>query len=287
MIHVGLTGWGDHPDVYAPTSSKKDKLIDYSAHFPIVELDSSFYAIQPERNIRKWIAETPDSFQFIVKAYQGMTGHQRGEIPYESPEEMFRLFRLSIEPLREAGKLAMILVQYPPWFDCKRENVEQIREIRRQLEGFDIAIEFRHQSWYLDGLRDKTLDFLKKLDLIHTVCDEPQAGEGSIPLEAAATRADKAFIRLHGRNAAGWRNKTGDSVAWRKVRYLYDYTDNELAEIQQAMKKLKNECEEVFVIFNNNSGGHAAENAKRFQKLAGLGSRALAPKQLDIFEEEP
>lgn len=287
MIHVGLTGWGDHPDVYSPTSNKKEKLIDYSTHFPIVELDSSFYAIQPERNIRKWIAETPNSFQFIVKAYQGMTGHQRGNIPYESPEEMFRLFRLSIEPLQEAGKLAMILVQYPPWFDCTREHVDQIRVVHRHLDGFDIAIEFRHQSWYSDALREKTLRFLQDLHLIHTVCDEPQAGEGSVPLVTVATRNDKAFLRLHGRNAAGWRNTTGDSAAWRKVRYLYNYSDEELQEIRHAAEQLKKECEDVYVIFNNNSGGHAAENAKRFQKMLGLGTQALAPKQLDIFEEGP
>ena len=46
MIQIGLTGWGDHPDVYHQTSTEKDKLLDYSSHFPIVELDSTFYAIQ-------------------------------------------------------------------------------------------------------------------------------------------------------------------------------------------------------------------------------------------------
>ena len=177
MIQVGLTGWGDHPDVYSPTSKKNEKLIDYSSHFPIVELDASFYAIQPERNIRKWIDETPDDFQFIVKAYQGMTGHQRGKLPYSTPEEMFQQFKLSINPMRDAGKLAMILVQFPPWFDCKRENVEQIRYIRSQLEGYDVAIEFRHQSWYAQAMQEGTVSFLKELDFIHTVCDEPQAGD--------------------------------------------------------------------------------------------------------------
>src|SRR5690606_22506960 len=103
-----------------------EKLIDYSAHFPIVELDSSFYAVQPERNIRKWIDETPEGFQFVVKAYQGMTGHQRGENPFESRDQMFEAFILSIRPLKEAGKLAMVLLQFPPWFDCQKENVEQI-----------------------------------------------------------------------------------------------------------------------------------------------------------------
>ncbi|MCY7743856.1 DUF72 domain-containing protein, partial [Bacillus licheniformis] len=50
MIYIGLTGWGDHDSLYPPKTSSQNKLIHYSSHFPIVELDASFYAIQPERN---------------------------------------------------------------------------------------------------------------------------------------------------------------------------------------------------------------------------------------------
>jgi uncharacterized protein YecE (DUF72 family) len=286
MIQIGLTGWGDHPDVYNSSSSKKEKLIDYSADFPIVELDATFYAIQSERNIHKWIKETPDNFRFIVKAYQGMTGHHRGELPYASVDEMYSLFRLSVTPLQEAGKLAMILVQFPPWFDCIKENVEQIRFVCAKLHGFDIAIEFRHQSWYSPTYIKQTLAFLQKLNVIHSVCDEPQAGQGSIPLIAETTRLDKVLVRLHGRNIAGWRNTTGDDKVWRKVRYLYNYNETELKEIQSAVQKLEKEANEVFVIFNNNSGGHAAQNAKRFQKLLNINYESLTPKQLDFFEGE-
>lgn len=284
MIQIGLTGWGDHPEVYAPSSSPKDKLVDYSAHFPIVELDASFYAVQPERNIRKWIEETPDSFQFIVKAYQGMTGHQRGEIPYADAGEMFEAFRLSIKPLQEVGKLAMVLVQFPPWFTCTRESVDEIRMIRRELQGIDIAIEFRHQSWYSEQYREKTLAFLRNIQAIHTVCDEPQAGNGSVPLVPAATRSDKALFRLHGRNLFGWQKTGADDKAWRKVRYLYDYNDEELQGIEAAIHTLQQQSEEVFVIFNNNSGGHAAPNAKRLQKMLDIEYESLTPKQLDFFE---
>ncbi|PYF06186.1 uncharacterized protein DUF72 [Ureibacillus chungkukjangi] len=45
MIKIGLTGWGDHPSIYSTTSTRRDKLFDYSGHFPIVELDTSFYAL--------------------------------------------------------------------------------------------------------------------------------------------------------------------------------------------------------------------------------------------------
>lgn len=286
MIEIGLTGWGDHPDVYGPFSTAKEKLMDYSSHFPVVELDATFYAIQPERNIQKWIRETPDHFQFIVKAYQGITGHLRGEMPYESKEEMFHLFRLSMEPLQHAGKLSMILVQFPPWFDCVKENVDEIRYISKQLEGFDIGIEFRNQSWYREELRDKTIQFLKELNLVHVIADEPQAGEGSVPFFPKVTRSDKSVIRLHGRNVHGWLSSGRSRDEWRKIRYLYDYTTEELKEIQLAIEAVAKKASYVAVIFNNNSGGHAAKNAKQFQKMLDLSFEDLAPKQLDIFEGE-
>ncbi|AQQ52693.1 DUF72 domain-containing protein [Planococcus lenghuensis] len=284
MLYTGLTGWGDHPIVYDPESKKTDKLKDYSTHFPIVELDSSFYAVQPERNIRKWISETPDNFQFVVKAYQGMTGHQRGKIPFDSREEMFEAFRLSMGPLKEEGKLGMILMQYPPWFDCKKENVAEIRDAAEKLQGFDVAVEFRNQTWYSPEFREKTIAFLKENRLIHSVCDEPQAGEGSIPFVPVSTREDKVLVRLHGRNTAGWKNTGGDGDKWRKIRYLYDYSEEELKWLSRKVKQLEEETKSVYLIFNNNSAGNAAPNAKQFQQLHGLEPNGLAPKQLGLFE---
>ncbi|WP_213424174.1 DUF72 domain-containing protein [Bhargavaea massiliensis] len=284
MIRVGLTGWGDHPDVYSPTSKKTEKLKDYSGHFKVVELDSTFYAIQPERNIRKWISETPDDFGFVVKAYQGMTGHHRGRLPYESEEEMFRLFRLSVSPMLEAGKLPMILAQYPPWFDCTKENVGVLRKMREYLEGLDVAVEFRHQSWYSEKYREGTIDFLREQRFIHSVCDEPQAGEGSIPFVPEATRQDKTLVRLHGRNTAGWTANGRDDKKWREVRYLYDYNDIELTGLAEGISGIASE--DVYVVFNNNSGGHAAENAKRFMGISGIETVRPGVQQLDLFGGE-
>lgn len=286
MIKIGLTGWGDHPDLASSNTTAKDKLVDYTAHFPVVELDSTFYAIQPERNIRKWIDETPENFQFIVKAYQEITGHKRGESIYASKKEMYQLFIQSIRPLKEAGKLAMILVQFPPWFDCTREHVAQIRFIRAQLEDFDVAIEFRHQSWYSLQYKDRTLQFLRTLHFIHVVCDEPQAGDGSVPLVPIATRDDCVLFRLHGRNVHGWRNTFGDTKVWRTVRYLYDYREEELAQFEQLTKSLASQANSVFVIFNNNSGKHAAKNAKQFQQKLHITYENLASQQLNMFGEE-
>ncbi|MFX3675364.1 MAG: DUF72 domain-containing protein [Paenisporosarcina sp.] len=285
MIHVGLTGWGDHPDLYSEDSKKSEKLMDYSSHFPVVELDAAFYAIQPERNMKKWIHETPETFQFIVKAYQGITGHYRGELPFESTDEMFNLYKRSILHLQQANKLSMILVQFPPWFDCQKNHVDYIKVVKEQLSEFPIAIEFRHQSWYYPDVKEKTIDFLKRNEFIHSVCDEPQAGEGCIPLVPISTSVEHVLFRLHGRNVHGWRNP-GDIQKWREVRYLYDYNEEEMDEIAQIVLTLKSQAKHVTVLFNNNSGGHAAKNAKRLMKNLHIQYKGLSPKQLDIFEGE-
>ncbi|GIO23377.1 DUF72 domain-containing protein [Oceanobacillus sp. J11TS1] len=283
MIQIGLTGWGDHDSIYADDTKVHEKLQEYSSHFPVVELDASFYAVQPIRNMEKWVKETPRRFQFIVKAYQGMTGHDRGgnENPFESKDEMFQAFRESIEPLRKAGKLGVVLFQFPPWYECRQEYVQYIRYCKKQMKDIPAALEFRHQSWYEEKYRQQTLDFMTQEGWIHTIADEPQAGTGSVPFIPVVTTKDKAIIRLHGRNVHGW-NYSGNAN-WRKVRYLYEYSEQELTSIAEEVKRLEKQCKEVIVLFNNNSGGHAAGNAKQFQRILGIEFDGLASQQLGLF----
>lgn len=282
MIRIGLTGWRDHDSLYDDKVRKQEILTAYASYFPVVEVDSSFYAIQPQRNFEKWLKETPQSFQFIVKAFQGMTGHDRGENPYESREEMFETFVTSLEPLVEANRLAMVLFQFPPWFDCKRKHVQYLRYCKEKLGDLPCALEFRHQSWFEPRFRERTLQFMRDEGWIHTICDEPQAGTGSIPIVLEVTHKEKTLIRFHGRNVAGW-NDTGQGN-WRDVRYLYRYNREELAEWALYIEKLKRETKQIYVIFNNNSGGDAADNARQFIEMLDIEYDDLAPRQLSLFD---
>ena len=71
--------------------------------------------------------------------------------------------------------------------------------------------------------------------------------------------------------------------AWRDVRYLYDYSDKELMELVNKVKVLEHKAKRIYVVFNNNSGGHAANNAKQYQQFLGIDYEGLAPKQLKLF----
>ncbi len=279
---MGLTGWGDHPDLYPTAQARKNKLRTYSAHFPIVEVDSSFYAIQPEKNYSKWIADTPPDFSFVIKAYQGMTGHSRGDHPFASLDEMFEAFKRSIQPVIQAGKLKAVLFQYPPWFECTRIHVNALRYAREKMGELPVALEFRHRSWFAPPMRNKTLAFMEREGWIHSICDEPQAGPGCVPTVLHATNRRLTLVRFHGRNASGW-NHTGDET-WRNVRYLYHYSKEELLEWKEKLQLLQQTTDEICLIFNNNSGGHAAANAKQMMRLLGIENQGLVHGQLDLFQ---
>ncbi|MGT9231374.1 DUF72 domain-containing protein, partial [Enterococcus faecalis] len=70
---------------------------------------------------------------------------------------------------------------------------------------------------------------------------------------------------------------------WRDVRYLYNYNDQELYDLAQKVKILEQKAKKVSVVFNNNSGGHAAQNAKTYQDMLGIDYEGLAPQQLKLF----
>jgi uncharacterized protein YecE (DUF72 family) len=281
MIYIGVTGWGDHHTLYPDGTKPGEKLHVYSGHFPVVEVDSSFYAIQPERNFERWVKETPETFKFVVKAYQGLTGHQRSPDSFTSLAEMFSAFRASIEPLLAADRLLNVLFQYPPWFDCKKEHVDMLRYTKLKMDGIPVALEFRNQTWFEPKWRASTLDFMREEGWIHTICDEPQAGIGSVPVVMEVTHPQQTMIRFHGRNTYGW---TAKGPNWRDVRYLYRYNRNELLEWKEQILQLVPQSEHLVILFNNNSGGDAADNAKQLIQLLGIEYTGLAPKQLDLFD---
>jgi uncharacterized protein YecE (DUF72 family) len=148
------------------------------------------------------------------------------------------------------------------------------------LPGVPIAVEFRNQSWYEDGVKDAVFSFLHDLGLIHVVVDEPHAMNDGVSFEPVVTNAKLALLRLHGRNQQGWSAKGPN---WRSQRTLYRYNDAELAEFKQTVEQLQAQADEVCVIFNNNAGGDAADNAMALKELLGVSFGDLGPHQLDLF----
>lgn len=278
MITIGLTGWSDH-ELIQRTRSKK--LEDYASHFPVVELDTSFYAIPSEKNIMSWIQKTPDVFTFIPKAYNLMTLHKPFYPDFPSMDDVFDAYKSAFRAMTESNRVKAFLFQFPPVFDCTRKHVTYLKYVRLHMDDLPIAVEFRNQTWFSESNSEKTLDLLKQLKFAHAVVDQPQTPNNSVPKIVKSTHPDLSVLRLHGRNYEGW---LGENVTdWRAERTLYDYNEEELSEFRLICETLSQESREVCVIFNNNSGGHAAKNAKRLQELLNLDYGYLGPQQLDLF----
>jgi hypothetical protein len=72
-ILIGTASWTD-PTLIASgwypdgAKSPEARLKHYAEHFPVVEVDSAYYALPSLRNAELWVARTPERFVFDIKA---------------------------------------------------------------------------------------------------------------------------------------------------------------------------------------------------------------------------
>lgn len=293
MILVGTASWADKnlidSGLFYPAHIKtpSDRLAFYASQFALVEVDSSYYALPSERNAELWAKRTPPDFRFDVKSFRLFTQHQTPpkalpvdirvalgpiekkhvyyhDLPEELRGELWQRFRSALRPLKDAGKLGVVLFQFPPWFVFRQGNLQHIAACAQMMEGFRIAVEFRHRSWFDDQHREHTLEFERRLGLTHVVVDEPQGFASSIPPVWEITSPEIAVVRLHGRNRETWSQKGLESSA---ERFNYLYSADELRELAGSVEKLASKAREVHAIFNNNFENFAQRNALDLQQL--------------------
>ncbi len=291
-ILIGTTSWTDKTliasGLFYPrgVKSAEARLRYYAGQFPIVEVDSSYYAMPAERNSLLWVERTPESFTFDIKAFRLFTQHQtplsalpadiraalgtidKANVYYrdladELIDEVWARFREAITPLDQAGKLGVVVFQFPPWFVYRRSNLDHILQCAQRLDGYQIAVEFRNISWLGDKHRDDVLAFEKEHRLAHVVVDEPQGFSSSVPAVWEVTCPEVAAVRLHGRNRSNWEKK-GLTAA---ERFDYLYSQDELKEFVDPVRKLATQARRVHVLFNNCYRNNAQRNATELQSL--------------------
>lgn len=267
-ILVGTCNWSDHLGFYPSGVKPAERLAYYARFFPIVEVDSTFYHLQSERNFAKWAEETPEDFVFNVKAYRALTLHdrdERGGIVLPTPEIVQR-FSGAVRPLRAAGKLRALHFQFPPWFVASDRHRDYLGQVREMFPDDLLSIEFRHQSWLLPPERARTFGLLRDFGMVYTIVDEPQGETNSVPPLVAVTNPALAIVRFHGRNRETW-NKPG--MKGSQERFNYRYTTDELTGWLPNVHAIADEAEAVHLLFNNNAGNYAVVNGLEMRDLLG------------------
>lgn len=290
---VGTASWTDKSLIdcgrFYPADCKtpEARLRFYASQFPLVEVDSSYYAIPAPATAHLWAQRTPDGFVFNVKAFRLFTGHSTETkvlhkdlqqllgapsqrlyyraVPEEIRAELWKRFAEALEPLRLAGKMGMVHFQFPPAVRYSKEAMTHIEKCVAWLPQHTLSIEFRHRSWWDGPARiASTLDFLREHGLVHTVVDGPQGADNSVPQIWEATHPEFALVRLHGRNTLTYNAKGAVSAA---ERFDYDYPDQELRELVAEVVRLAYKVRNAHIVFNNCDEDKGQRNGLAFLKM--------------------
>jgi uncharacterized protein YecE (DUF72 family) len=267
-IYVGTAGFSYNDwkgNFYPPGISQSSMLQEYARHFPVVEINSTYYAIPEPERINSMARRTPPRFQFNIKANREMT-HEIG-----NGKRVFEEFRRAIRPLEDHGKLGCVLAQFPWAFKNTEKNRRYLQGLAERLAGLDTVVEFRNASWETD----EVLDLLSASGLGYCCVDEPRLK--GLPSPRIALTSRVGYVRMHGRNAENWWAQGRES--WERYDYLY--TEEELAEWLPRIEDLTDNSDRVYVIFNNHYKGQAPTNARTFEQML----RALIGSELYTVEE--
>ena len=170
-------------------------------------------------------------------------------------DQAWERFLAALEPMRGAGKLGAILLQFPPWFPISRANKNYILACAERAAPCRVCVEFRNHTWMTEDNQKETLEFLAAHQLSYVCVDMPQGYPDSIPPVLAAT-SDLAVVRMHG-HSDKWDSKNIYE------RFGYRYSEDELSEWAAKIRGLAADADTTHVLFNNCYRDYAQVNARQ------------------------
>jgi uncharacterized protein YecE (DUF72 family) len=233
-------------------------LVYYCRHFPLVELNFTFYRPPTATMLVRLADQTPEGFQFVVKLPRTLSHEER--------MQDLAGFRQAVEALQRRGRLLGLLCQLPQATHNHRPHRSWLEMLAKEFAGLGLAVEFRHRSWFQADVPAWLGEH--HLDLVAVdVPDLPNLYPTSL-----VQSGPRLYVRFHSRNGDNW-------YLSEKDRYDYDYRDDELGEWIEALKGAADRGERVLLLFNNCQRSQAAANAQRMRVLL----KRLAPG-LEVIE---
>ncbi len=251
-VFAGTGGYSneDWVGILYPEGTKPSEYLEiYSHFFNAVELNMTFYVI-PGRKAVEGIVRKSGDLKFSVKLHQSMT-HDLSATP-----EDYGAFFAVLEPMEEAGKLGVFLAQFPYRFHDTPENRTYLEGLARTFEGRRLAVEFRHWSWD----REEVNGWLEDIGLFRVSTDYPPLR--GLPRPALYVMGGFAYVRFHGRNREKWWHGKDQ-----RERHDYRYSYKELALWLNAIRKEKSKINELWLVFNNTTKGHALYNLCMLKRM--------------------
>lgn len=232
---VGTSGWQykDWRGVLYPEGVPQRLWLEtYAREFPTVESNNAFYRLPAPETFAAWRERTPGGFVIAVKASRFLTHIKR----LDEPEEPVQRLMTAASALKE--KLGPILLQLPPTLRAEPGRLDRClacfpRDVR-------VAVEPRHGSWWTEEVRDVMRAHGAAL------CWADRLGRPQNPFWRTA---GWGYVRMH-----------------QGLRGGVEYGDTALRTWARRLREAA--WEDVYVYFNNDRGGAAVRNARRFARLS-------------------
>ncbi len=289
LVRCGTSSWADqglvrHGAFYPrKTMTARERLAYYCSRLPLAEIATT-YRFPPTPDLaRQWVTRTPPGFCFDVRAWSLLTEaptlpdslwedlqdqvrpetrHRRrlysAHLGGDAVEECWRRFEHALRPLHGAGRLGVVILQYPSWFTPKAETRSAVVAARLRLADYRVAVDFRSPKWTIGPACEDTLEWLEANEIGFVCTDGPRAGPRAMPAVMAAT-SDVAVVRFVGRRAI-----EDDPWPW-----PYRYSDAELADAAVRVRDLAASTAEVHLIMENCWRGDAVDNALTMASFVG------------------
>ncbi len=251
-LWIGPSGWSydDWFGVFYPARRTRGfkPLAFLSRYFNAAEVNTSFYRIPSPQLTEPWVEQVPADFRFTFKLTNVFT-HHRDAFPSAT---QVGEFTAALEPIRQAGRLGPLLIQFPWSFRFAPRNVEWLNRVADAFPSLERIVEVRHTSWLFPEAQ-------AAIRAVGGWCniDQPTLQDCIGPTEIIF--GERAYVRLHGRNSANW--FATNIEPWRRYNWLYDSeTLREWSERIKAMRR-NAEAQDVYVFANNHYNAQGPANA--------------------------
>jgi uncharacterized protein YecE (DUF72 family) len=155
QLYAGTSGFAYatwKPGFYPAKLSSAKFLEHYAQRLNSSEINYTFRRLPTGGTLEKWVAQTPPTFVFSLKAHMRLTHILR----LKNTDEFLEVFLRAVDPLRTSGRLGPILFQLPPQYKADCAVLDAF--LRLLPKDLRFAFEFRHDSW----LTSETYDCLGK-----------------------------------------------------------------------------------------------------------------------------
>ncbi len=264
-IVIGTSGfsYGDWVGRVYPDDIKKEKMLSFYANdlrFCVVELNDTYNTLPVTGWAESLLNDiTGGGFAFVVKAHKSMTRNiYDRDGAYIRDEQAVDVFMAGVKPLVDANALKCIIAQFPVKFVRSDGAFAYIKWLAESVAPVPLVVEFRSVSWMAQSAFDK----LREVGVGYCSVDGPDLPE--FPTFTPAGTARISCVRLCGRNK-NWFDVRGGA------RYDYNYSNFELKQLTEPIRRLAETSDEVIVLFNNYTNGASVKNVKSFKELLQLG----------------